>query len=159
MMALALIGLLVAIVVVGVVIGLSSSPTAAPRSYRPLTRLPSTGYFDLSVVGESFYTANLRNIVGGTHEVRHNCEATLVLEDNNPHDSNAVRVEIGGLQVGHLPRSRAVKYRRLLSRIGGQPAMSCAAVIVGGGRDRPNLGVWLDVDMRIPRKKKITESR
>jgi len=54
--------------------------------------------------------------------------ATLVPEQNNKHDSNAVRVEIDGSTVGYLPREKAAEYRASLGAQSGQ----CGAKITGG---------------------------
>jgi hypothetical protein len=74
----------------------------------------------------------------------------LVLDDDNPYDSLAVRVEIRGCIVGHLSRENAREYRRQLKKA-GHPALtaSCKALIVGGwdrgGGDRGHFGVRLDL--------------
>jgi sRNA-binding protein len=43
--------------------------------------------------------------------------ADLVPEANNPHDANAVRVDIDGLTVGYLDREDAVAFRKQLRRV------------------------------------------
>jgi hypothetical protein len=99
------------------------------------------------VVGESHYQRNLLKIAGGKapEGVEIFVEAKLVLEDANPHDKHAVRVDIAGLTVGYLPRDRAFAWRA------GRPPLnySCRAVIRGGwdrgGQDQGNFGVWLDL--------------
>ena len=57
--------------------------------------------FAVKVVGESFHDDNLRELCGpaNDHVRRFKKTAVLILEDNNPYDRNAVRVEIGWLTV------------------------------------------------------------
>jgi hypothetical protein len=64
----------------------------------------------VNVAGESHYQDALRAIAGASDEpqVRHATEAALVPEPDNPHDPNAVRVEIDGRYVGYLPRAEAL---------------------------------------------------
>jgi hypothetical protein len=70
----------------------ASAPTARPG---PAEYLVGDGEFLTEVVGESNYQRALETICGGRCEEGHNKHvvATLVLEDSNRHDSNAVRVD------------------------------------------------------------------
>ena len=61
------------------------------------------GHESVNVAGESHYQDALRAI-SGQGEIRHDTEARLIPEPDNPHDANAVRVEIDGAKVGYLPR-------------------------------------------------------
>ena len=82
------------------------------------------------IVGESNYQKNLMRIAGPkTSEGKKlDTVALLIPEVKNSHDSNAVRVTIGGVKVGYLARSHALEYRKYLgSKIG-----RCPARIVGG---------------------------
>lgn len=117
-------------------------------------RVEGPGRFSWPIVGESFYQEPLRHICGPpTRESRGAwVEARVVLEDDNPHDPLAVRIEIGRETVGHLSRDNARLYRRHLRREGRDlpsPSVTCDAVIRGGWNwsdDRPgNYGVWLDL--------------
>lgn len=111
------------------------------------TEVSTRSVFATEVVGESKYQRNLLKICGkrtpdGAEEYR---TAVLVLESDNPHDSNAVRVDIDGLTVGYLPRARAIAWRRTSP----VDRHACAAVIRGGwdrgGSDKGSYGVWLDL--------------
>jgi hypothetical protein len=114
-----------------------------------------SGAYDCDVVGESHYQRNLTRLAGGRTEdsARIETTATLVLDDKNPHDSNAVKVYIGGLLVGHMPREYAASWRGQL-RAQGLPVgnYTCSAMIVGGwdrgGGDRGHFGVKLDLPVR-----------
>ncbi|MBX5470805.1 MAG: hypothetical protein IRZ21_13030 [Thermoleophilaceae bacterium] len=102
----------------------------------------------VEVVGESHYQQALRSICGreAWTEVRHECVALLVPEPTNPHDPNAVMVQIDGKLVGYLSRADAVAYRPTLRPLAAQgKAAACHAVIAGRGPGSrtSNLGVFL----------------
>jgi rubrerythrin len=108
----------------------------------------------LEVVGESYRQDTLWAVVGGfrTDPVRHRTHALLVPEYDNPHDTNAIQVLIGGERVGYLSRDDAAEYRpglQALMRKSTNGLVALDAVIVGGG-PRPDgvgrLGVFLDHD-------------
>ena len=110
------------------------------------------GTYNVDVVGESHYQKALERICGGRTEnsQRLVVEAFLVLEDDNPHDSKAVRIFIQGKTVGYLDRETARSFRKQIAgiRMTGVAA-KCSAIIVGGwdrGRgDRGYFGVKLDL--------------
>ncbi len=111
------------------------------------------GQDDLEVVGELAYQAALWRLCGGTvgDRVRRDSVAVLVPEPANPHDANAIAVQIDGQVVGYLSRATAQEYlpglKHVMSVRGGYVALH--GVIVGGGHydDGPGrLGVWLEHD-------------
>lgn len=105
--------------------------------------------FPLRVVGTSFHVENLVALCGpATDHVRRTPkEAVLVLEDDNPHDPNAVRVDIDGLVVGHLSRADAVLFREQYARW-ARKGMPCDAIIVSRRSDAASdYGVRLDLDL------------
>lgn len=110
------------------------------------------GAFEVDVVGESHYQAALESICGGRNESGHRLEvkASLVPENDNPHDSKAVRICIQDKTVGYLDRQAARAYRKKMAGIGlTDVTVKCDAVIVGGwdrgGGDRGYFGVKLDL--------------
>jgi hypothetical protein len=110
------------------------------------------GTYDVDVVGESHYQEALESICGGRTEdsQRLEVEAFLVPESDNPHDSEAVRIEIQDQTVGYLDRETARSFRERMAEIGLTPAAAkCSAIIVGGwdrgDGDRGNFGVKLDL--------------
>lgn len=115
-----------------------------------MSQLPGSGDFSFPIVGESYHQAALEAICGlrkkeGERKI---VEAVLVLENNNPHDKLAVRVEINGQTVGHLSRSDARHYRAQYSHLAWA---SCRAIIKGGwqrGPDRGHYGVNLDLSLK-----------
>ena len=75
--------------------------------------------------------------------------AVLRPEPKNPHDKNAVAVQVQGKQVGYLPKAMASRLHKplvALERSGGKP-IGCRARIVGGwkrGRtDQGHFGIRL----------------
>jgi hypothetical protein len=99
------------------------------------------GHELVNVAGESHYQEALRTIAG-PGEVRHETEARLVREPDNPHDANAVRVEIAGAKVGYLPRALAEAWSPRMDELASRRRVgACEATIVGGA-DTP-LGVFL----------------
>jgi len=81
----------------------------------------------------------------------------LIPDPDNPHDSNAVKVTIHGLQVGFLAKDQAIRLRDQTRAVGRPGAsVAAAAVIEGGWRpnqfDEGHLGVklaipgWGDID-------------
>lgn len=113
-----------------------------------LLQLPSSGYCNFDIVGESHYQNNLQGVAGKKkrYGVRVTATAHVILENDNKHDPNAVRVDINGLTVGHLSRADAQQYRATVGKSG-----QCAALIVGGWRtnqyDEGDFGVKLDFKM------------
>lgn len=121
--------------------------TAAPLSDIHPLHWPSRGDFEFEVVGESHYQPAIRALYERPEST---FTADLIPEANNPHDRNAVRVEIEGKTVGYLGREDAASFRRRLTqkRLTGCTTQ-CAATVSGGyerrGRGITNLGVLLDI--------------
>jgi hypothetical protein len=114
--------------------------------------IPSPGEFAYDIVGESHYQEALERICGGRDEegAHEEVEALLTLENENPHDNMAVRVDIEGETVGYLSREVARYYRSKLKEAGQPNATArCDAIIAGGWDrgpdDRGYFGVKLDL--------------
>jgi hypothetical protein len=110
-----------------------------------LVALDSRG--SVEVVGEASYIETLRKIAGKPKDyVRIEKQAVLQLDTKNKHDSNAVSVSIDDQLVGYLSRSDAADYRPALLLLAERNlAGTCTAWVVGGGNEKPNLGVFLDL--------------
>ena len=118
----------------------------------PVYNLEGTGEYALEIVGESHYQRALERICGGRKRdsVEKLVQASVVLEDENQHDDQAVRIDIDGMTVGYLPRHVARIYRLRLKELGHPRIVGvCNAVIRGGwdrgAHDRGHFGVWLDI--------------
>ena len=117
-----------------------------------IANLPGPGTYAIDVVGESYYQPALESICGGREAWPEDkiVEAILIHEDNNPHDNQAISINIHGKKVGHLSRSDARKYRKEMERA-SYPGVTatCSAMIVGGwnrgGGDQGHFGVKLDL--------------
>jgi hypothetical protein len=104
----------------------------------------------ISVVGEQFYQANLKQLVGdhGSKSVRLPITALIAPENDNPHDDKAVGIWIDGYRVGYLDRDDARSFRRRLSakKLSNQ-ATTCSGVVMGGfirdNGERASYGVQL----------------
>lgn len=107
----------------------------------------------LQTVGESHYQPSLQWACDGTNADGPNHPrvlAELIPEPRNPHDPNAVRVQVGGRLVGYLAREDAAVYQPVLLRLAQHGALTCEARIKGGYavRDagfRASLGIELFV--------------
>ncbi|MDE2465490.1 MAG: hypothetical protein KGO02_17520 [Alphaproteobacteria bacterium] len=114
--------------------------------------LAGPGTFEVEVVGESHYQKALEKLCGGRTEdsAEKKCQATLVLEDSNPYDSNAVRIDVDGATVGYLPRDTAKVYRQRLKEAGHPQLLGTCDAVIRGGWDRGNgdkgsFGIRLDL--------------
>lgn len=95
--------------------------------------------FDVDVVGESYYQDAIEIIAkqleakydNNPNEELQPLTAYLVPDDNNSYDDKAVRIEIKGMQVGHLSREDARSFRRRLGskKLTGQ-ITTCGAMII-----------------------------
>jgi hypothetical protein len=103
--------------------------------------LPGDGEFKLAIVGESHYQAALEKVCGPHDKAADERglgvfveePARLILDDSNPYDQNAVRVELRGEPVGYLSRGDAKAYRQYLQRQGAPTVVGlCMAQIRGG---------------------------
>lgn len=104
--------------------------------------------FPVAVVGESYYQDNLRKICGRpkSNGEDRQIDAAIILDDQNPADALAVRVEIKGRIVGHLSREDARRYRSQKPK----RKATCKARIRGGwdrGSDKGSYGVWLNLKL------------
>lgn len=100
----------------------------APLPADPVIRLQGHGTFHFAIVGTSRYRSALEKIHrdGSPDHAGKQVEAVLVLEKTN----QAVRVEVQGHTVGHLPLDLADEYRRRLAEGGNLNARgACRARI------------------------------
>lgn len=97
---------------------------------------PDTGDYDFEIVGESYYQETIKGLAGQNdmYVSEREYQALLIPDDGNEHDDKAVRVEIGGMTVGHLSRENARSFRRRLraKKLTGQ-ITTCKAIVRGGG--------------------------
>jgi hypothetical protein len=121
------------------------------ESVRP-AKLLGDGSYSCQVVGESNYQDTLEYLNGGRSDESAETEirALVVPDPSNPHDSNAVRIQVQGRLVGYLGRADAARYQRELSnlKLSGQ-TLACEAMIRGGwirdDGDYGHFGIFLDI--------------
>ena len=133
---------------------LGLGPTVNPEPGTQVAMIKGDGTYSAEVVGESHYQQAFERHFGPRTEdgVEEEIVATLVFEDNNKHDSNAVAVYVGGDKVGHLPRQDAAEFRQQVASLNipkGMP-IQCNALVRGGwsrdgGRDKGRFGIALDI--------------
>jgi hypothetical protein len=106
----------------------------------------------LEIVGESHYQRHLKKLSGGYSKdgSRTKVIAELHYENKNPHDNQAIRVDINRKTVGYLSREDARFYRKRIRKTGHEGIIiACNAVIVGGKKlgllNKTNFGAWLDL--------------
>src|SRR3712207_823595 len=104
------------------------------RNACDVLRLASDDSFPLACVGESHYQTALEAVCGprGEEGVDVEVEACVLLENTNPYDPQAVRVDVDGRTVGYLSRPDARAYRRALESIGVTEALACRGRVRGG---------------------------
>ncbi len=104
--------------------------------------LQGDGLYACPTVGESNYQDALEAICGGRTEdaASHDCIAHLILEDSNPYDNQAVRVDIEGRTIGYLSREMARRFRISLRPTGKLRAVLTCNARIGGGWDRERRG-------------------
>ena len=132
---------------------LRSLPGGGPPSEAGTLWLVGNGRFTVDVVGESNYQDSLEQVAGGRKRqgVDVRVTARLRLEDDNPHDPQAVAVEIDGRKVGYLSRADARLFRRQAEALLKPGAHILCRGRVRGGWDRGSgnrghFGVRLDAD-------------
>lgn len=108
--------------------------------------LAGPGTFSVDVVGEAGYQRVLEAAAEQGAEV----SATLVLEDENPYDDQAVAVHVDGARAGYLSRADARLYRQSLAAAGvARATVRCKARITGGfvraDGGRAHYGLRLDL--------------
>jgi hypothetical protein len=96
---------------------------------------------DISIVGESFHEATIRQV----HRRYADGEFEIVLrpDPGNPYDRNAVAVHVDGKLVGHLARDMAAEWQPMVLAAESEGfTVAGRAAIYGGTPDKPNLGVF-----------------
>lgn len=129
--------------------GITVSTTAGEYVWPKLDR------FAFSVATESFQSAIRQlaqeNIDRDGDSVLNTCilKAQLIPDNDNPYDSNAVRIDINNRSVGYLNHNQALGFRRRLEDLGfSNQVTSCNAIIVKNETVNDNKHVY-DVKLDI----------
>lgn len=76
--------------------------------------------------------------------------AELIPEPSNPHDPNAIRVEIDGRLVGYLSRDNAIKYGQLITGFAASNARPFAQASIVGRWNAELRGDLFGVFLQMP---------
>lgn len=103
-------------------------------------RLKGSKLNSLKIAGTMQAQDALRAIAGGNSEFSANARIRVIVEeeDNNIHDSNAVKISFQGNTLGYLSRKDAKTYRADLARHGLKGKKGNASADIVGG--------WIDDD-------------
>ena len=102
--------------------------------------------FPFPIVGESNYQPALHTLL--QMHGRTPFRVVLFAEPDNPYDANAVQVsDLARRTLGYLSRVDAAAHAPAIYALAkrGMP-VSCYARLFGGEREKPAIGVWLDLD-------------
>jgi hypothetical protein len=123
------------------------------------TKLDGPGLFRFEVAAQNHYQPAILQLLQNRFQESAALESTaqsaeyyvtaiLRSEPSNPHDCNAIAVEISGLKVGHLDRHTAAKLTNQCKRLGfDQIAATCKAKLSGyrsHGEQAAKVNVMLD---------------
>lgn len=117
-------------------------PAAPSRPSGDPPRIRGPGRYEVEVVGESYhrdsFEALRRKHQPDDPDGESFGDAVLTLEDENPHDSQAVAVHLEGYPVGHLSRAMARDFRTAVRRDGltQYKQFAVGARLYWGGEDR-----------------------
>lgn len=137
-----------------------AAPSPTPmRDLRPASSvdwwLEGDGGYGFDVVGESHRQPQLAEVAGAKTEDGVDVEVTAMLQHDphNLHDSNAIKVVVGGRHVGFVPRDDAAELANILRERGmARETLLAKGRITGGWRrfrggtvDEGSYGIRLDV--------------
>ena len=119
---------------------------------------PELGQFAFAIDGESFQSAIKQllqeNAIAPDEDSAlktHILTAHLIPDNDNPHDSSAVRVDINSRTVGYFNREQALGFRRRLDEKGlSNQITTCSAIIKRSNDENgktPNYDVRLDIEL------------
>ncbi len=118
----------------------------APPPLPEFAELHSDHADPVFVVGVKYHQSSLMKIIGGPRDgsVYFHTYALIYAEPENPHDPNAVAIDIDGLRVGYIRREDAEAFGAELRALKVSP-VQCRAEINGGSAQHPTLIVKLDL--------------
>lgn len=120
-----------------------SSPSS--RQYERRITAEDRDAFPLEIVGESNYQPALKRARAQSDGHSRIVNVSVVREADNPYDGNAVKVvNANGDTIGYLARPEAARYAPVMDRK-GMAEIACRALLLGGTRDKPSIGAWLNL--------------
>ena len=123
------------------------TPPPLPAIANAVLAPPTLRGFFVEVVGESFHASTFPELLK-THG-RDPFHVEMVAETANKFDGHAVRIAtLEGAPLGYLTRQAAPRYQQtVLAMQARQQRLICHGRLAGGDNDRPNIGIWLDVEV------------
>ncbi len=115
---------------------------------------PELGQFAIAVDGESFQDA-IKQLLQENAIVpdedsspeTYILTAHLIPDNNNPYDSNAVRIDISNRTIGYLNREQALSFRRRLDEKAlANQITTCYAIITESSEENEKNNVKLDIE-------------
>ena len=75
-------------------------------------------------------------------------DVILAREPDNPFDGNAIKVMTADLEIiGYLSRDNAKRYQKAFDVWANEGYLiKCQAKLVGGTKEKKNIGAWLDLE-------------
>ncbi len=104
------------------------------------------------IVGESFKQDPLKSLVSeSTGYVKKLVEVTMTREPENQYDSNAIRAEIQGQQVGYVAKEIAADMAPRMDTLGLTSVRHPGMIVGGKGKDHASegYGVWVWTSRRL----------
>ncbi|MEW7009507.1 HIRAN domain-containing protein [Lentilitoribacter sp. EG35] len=101
--------------------------------------------FKVNIVGESFYQDSLQIIWKRTNK-DDRPKAKLVPDPKNPHDANAVKIEVMGMHIGFLSKEDAIRYHAEF----GPKSSQCNIRIYGGFNDDSSTNISAKLNCKRP---------
>lgn len=113
-----------------------NGPPSAPRGVDVLRNAGIWGE-EYALAGCSYRQAELDRVAGGRRglPVYFRTLARIRAEPDNPHDANAVALDVGGFLIGYIPRTDAPRFRAELGAVGKLDGVLCHALIENGAPD------------------------
>lgn len=106
------------------------------------------GIFEQRVVGLNYHDDECAAVLRAVDDInsgREEMSADLIREPSNPHDRNAIRVDILGNTVGYIPRDAAASMAQRLDARGRNIEIQCPALVTWSPVDREIRAILLDI--------------
>ena len=126
------------------------SPKPPVKDNGTKTRSFGMREFNLDIVGESHYLRTLQQVKSSVKDYRGAgyIDVILAREPDNPFDGNAIKVMTTDLEtIGYLSRAKAKRYQKAFDVWANEGYLiKCQAKLVGGTKEKKNIGAWLDLE-------------
>ena len=125
-------------------------PALQTKAAKTKTRSFSRREFKVAIVGESHYLRTLRRAKDSVKDYNGTGYINVILarEPANKFDENAIKVMTTDLEtIGYLSRAKAKRYQKAFDVWANEGYLiKCQAKLVGGTKEKKNIGAWLDLE-------------